>query len=69
MKTTPIINNGGQMEPVWFQERGLIRSEFAPVVNIGGISNRIHADAIGQLIEALRVCQIDYEDWKAKNKK
>lgn len=69
MEKTPLINNGGQIEPVWFQPKALLRTEFAPVVNIGGISQRIHADAIEGLIEALVYVKGQYEVWKEENKK
>lgn len=69
MEKTPLINNGGQMEPVWFQPRGLLRTDFVPVVNIGSITRQIHADAIDDLIDALVYVKGQYEAWKEENKK
>lgn len=69
MDKTPIFSNGGQNEPVWFHPKALLRTGFAPVVYIGNISQKIHADAIDDLIESLVYVKWQYEVWKEANKK
>lgn len=60
MKTTPLITNAGSSTPVWFEPNGFIKSRPSPVVHIGSICNTIHAEAIDELIESLKICKIEY---------
>lgn len=68
MKVTPTINNGGRVSPVWFDPRGICNSHLIPCVYISERMLSIDADAIDDLIAALRDCKGYYEEWKAKQK-